>query len=191
MIGAARRALLRLRFIKPFWFISETANHLTFARYALINRVLVSGRNRLEKRLLAVGVAVWAKPMRWLGASGVWLQHVSHAAIPQPLQFVILLFSVPCFEAANFCFERAYLIQLRRLRLASFDGLAERLQDSALEFYGFGSHRLSVAHTYHRLRNIQRRLRAGDGGGDLSDWHDDSPSFGNEGIKASRDEAGK
>jgi hypothetical protein len=54
---------------------------------------------------------------------------------------------------------------------AGLDGLFQGLQDDALKLNGFGSERLSVAQTYHRLRNIQRRTQAGNTGGDFSDRH--------------------
>ena len=106
----------------------------------------------LEKRLLAVRVALWAKPMRWFGAACVWLQHVSHGPFPDAFKFVFLLLSTPCFEASQFCFKRAYAIQLRRLRLAGLNGLFESLKNEAVKLDGFGSKRLSVAQTYCRLR---------------------------------------
>jgi hypothetical protein len=81
--------------------------------------------HRLEKRLLSFCEACWAKPMRWFGAACLRLQHIGHSSESDWLQFIILLLSIPCFQASHFCFERAYFIGLRRLSLAGSDGLIQ------------------------------------------------------------------
>jgi hypothetical protein len=122
---------------------------------------------RVQKRLLALYEACWTKPMRWFGAAFVWLQHISYGPFPNWFKFIILLFSIPCFELSHFCFKRAYAISLRRIRLAGLDGLFESLQNDTLQFDGLGSKRLSIAQTYHRLRDIERRTKAGNSSGNL------------------------
>ena len=106
--------------------------------------------------------------MRWFGAAFVWLQHISHRTRPDVLKLIVLLLGIPVFEASHFCFKRAYSISLRRIRLAGLDGLVEGLQHGTLKLDGLGSKRLSVAQTYHRLRQIEGRAKACQGGGNLS-----------------------
>jgi len=116
----------------------------------------------LKNELLALMKAVWAKPMRWFGAACIGLQNVSHRPLPNGLKFVVLLLSVPCFEVSHFCFKRAYAIDLRRMRLSGLDDLAKSLGDHALKLDGPGSKRLSIAQTYHGLRDIESRTKACD-----------------------------
>jgi hypothetical protein len=106
--------------------------------------------------------------MRRLGTAFIWLEHVRHRTRSDVLEFVILLLGIPVFEASHFCFKRAYAISLRRIRLAGLDRLFEGLQHDTLKLDGLGSKHLSVAHTYHRLREIERRRKTCQGGGNLS-----------------------
>jgi hypothetical protein len=132
---------------------------------------------RIKKRFLAFRVAIWAKPMRWFGAAFIWLQHVSHGSFPGTLKFIILLLSIPIFEAGNFCFQRAYSIQLHRVRLSGLDSLVEALQNEAAKFDGFGPKRLSVAQTYHCLRDIKRSADSCNCRGDFSGGHEQPLPF--------------
>src|SRR4051794_15885169 len=103
--------------IIPVWRMSARWLRLAVgARVSPATPHLLPGR--VEKRSLAVRVAVWTKPMRWFGAALVWLQHVSHGPVPGWLKFVILLLSIPCFKISHFCFKRAYALSLRRVSLA-------------------------------------------------------------------------
>src|SRR5690348_4426394 len=98
----------------------------------------------IEKFLLAFCEAVWTQPMRWFGTTFIWLQHIGHRASADWLKFVVLLLGIPIFEASHFCFKRAYAISLRRMHLASLDGLIESLKDDTLKLNRLGPKRLSV-----------------------------------------------
>ena len=98
--------------------------------------------------------------MRMFGAACIRLQDASHARLPDWLKLILLFLSVPCFQASHFCFKRAYAISLYRIRLAGFDSLLESIQNDTLKFNGFGAKSLSVAQTYHCLRDIERRANA-------------------------------
>ncbi len=109
--------------------------------------------------------------MRGFGAACVWLQNSSHRALPNWLQLILLLLSIPCFQISHFCFKRAYAVSLYRMRLAGLDGLLKCVQDDSLKLNGFGTERLSVAQTYHCLRDIERRANARNGSGDFPSGH--------------------
>lgn len=137
------------------------AEWLRSASYALVNPAAPYIRaGWVEKRFLALRVAIWTKPMRWFGTAFIWLQHVSRGPFPDWLKLIILLFSAPIFQASHFCFQRAYSIQLRRIRLAGLNGLAETVQNMPLKLDGFDAKRLSVSQTYHRLCDTKRRIEA-------------------------------
>jgi hypothetical protein len=78
------------RSIKPRWGTSGFKVGLAWRAYI---DARAPSRRTLHKRLLALRVAVWAKPMRWFGAACLWLQHVSHGIYPNSLKFIALLLS--------------------------------------------------------------------------------------------------
>jgi hypothetical protein len=57
------------------------------------------------------------------------------------------------------------------VRLAGLDSLFESVQDDSLKLNGFGAKRLSIAQTYHCLRDIERRTHSSNGSGDFPSWH--------------------
>ncbi len=63
--------------------------------------------SRMQKRFLAFREACWTKPMGWFGTTGLWLQHKGNGPVPDWLKLIVLLLSVPIFEASHFCFKRA------------------------------------------------------------------------------------
>ena len=138
-------------------------------------------------RFPALREAIWTKPMRGFGTACLWLQNVSHYAIPNWLQFIALTLSVPCFEASHFCFKRAYAFKLNRLLLARGDSLVQSIHDEPLKLYGLGSERLGVAQTYHCLSNLQRRLEASDGGSKLGNRHGNPPQFEGDNSSITKD----
>src|SRR5579872_2981923 len=143
----------------PRWL--QAAGKLALAFRAPIDKPASNSFTcRLEKRLLALRKTCWAKPMRWFGSACIWLQHEGNTSKPGLFQFVVFRLSIPCGQASHFCFKRAYRIQLLRVRLTCLDSRGQSAQDSFLQFDGFGAERLSVAQTYHRLRDTERRAKA-------------------------------
>jgi len=108
----------------------------------------------LKQRLLAVLVAICTYPMRWFGAAHGFLHRVSQRPIPKLLQFVALLLTAPIFQASNFFFNLAYLLNERRAFLLSRERARLSVKDLGLKFDGLGLKGGSVPQTYHRLRNI-------------------------------------
>jgi hypothetical protein len=94
-----------------------------------------------QKRLLAIRIAIWTKPMRWFGAACAWFKHVSHRTSVVWLQLILLLLGITCFEISYFCFKRAYTLSLRRIRLAGHDGLLESLEHDSLQLDGLAPER--------------------------------------------------
>src|ERR1700676_347716 len=113
-------------FLKPLRFVF--CGHNTVACLAAVDHAALNTRaRRLEKRLLAVLEACWAKPMRGFFAASRWLGHVSEYTAPDCLQIIPLLLSFPISKLGVFCFERLYLLQLRHLRLLGLDKLADSI----------------------------------------------------------------
>lgn len=134
---------------------------------------LKRGARRLEKRLLALCVAVWTKPVRWLATASRWLQHVGDNSSSDALKLITLLLGIPCFHLSYFCFKVAYAIQLRRLRLAGGGALFDCLEQESKKLDGPAAKRLSIAQTYHRLSDLYRCTQACSTGGNLGDDHGD------------------
>ncbi len=122
-------------------------------------------------------VAIWTYGMLGFGALHGWLHSVSDYAIPKFLQFILLLLSVPCFEISHFCFKRAYLINQARMRRICSDRVALGFHDSSLEFDDLGLEGPGVAQIYHRLCDIEGRLKARERGVPLGDANHNQPPF--------------
>ena len=90
-----------------------------WARPFYFSQIFSAFRRRprwLQDRALATLVTVWANPMRWFGACGLSLKDIGRRPIPHVAKLVTDFLAIPCFEASNFCFKRAYLLNQRRLR---------------------------------------------------------------------------
>jgi len=107
--------------------------------------------------------------MRWFGAASLWFQHISQRSPSQSFKIVFLLFSIPCFKISNFCFERAYFLNQRKLRLLGGEDLFLKLYDRALPSGG-------ISHVLYGLRDIKHRLECADPRKYLSDHIDDPAS---------------
>lgn len=125
-------------------------------------------RAELVKRLLAVRIACWAKPMRWFGSAHFWLEHVGRRAPADVLELVALKLCRPCFEISNFCFERTYALQQRRLLLLGgrdmamqFDRLALKIKDGVVAPDLF-------ANVNKRLQTLKHEIEALKAGTDIN-----------------------
>src|SRR5258708_5567756 len=94
-------------------------------------------RNMLDNRFDSALVAIWTYAMLRFGAALRYFQAISQnireSRLPKLLQFVPLLFSIPCFVASNFCFKRAYSINLRRMRKLGLDSALLRVYEGGLD----------------------------------------------------------
>ncbi len=122
-------------------------------------------RDLLQDRFDASLIAVWTYGMRMFGRLSIGFQRISQHPIPQILQIISLLLSVPFFKASHLCFKITYALQLRRLRFVSGYGVSQGGTDLPLQFDSLGLKDGSVAEIYHRLNGVCSRLeRAGYGG---------------------------
>jgi len=96
--------------------------------------------------------------MRWFGAAFSGLKHVSNSSVPQIFKVVALLLSFPCFKISHFFFKLAYAINQRRALLIRRKCAVLGIDNRGLEFDHLGIEGLSVAQTYHRLRDIASEL---------------------------------
>lgn len=86
--------------------------------------------------------------------------------MPNVFQFVLLLFSFPCFEISHLSFKLAYALQHRRALLLCRKCGVVSIDQLGLEFDELPLKRGSIPETYHRLRNILCRLERSQGLGD-------------------------
>lgn len=126
---------------------------------------------RLEKRFLAGMVAVWTKPMRGFNATCLWLKHIDEGSKSELLQLVTLLVRIPFHKLSVFCFERAYFIQLRRLRLVGAEQPVLDVCEKVVQFSRFLDKEIGIPKQNHALREIIRCAKSRYGGGDFSGGH--------------------
>jgi hypothetical protein len=74
---------------------------------------------RLECRALVLIVTICTKHMKSFSALHSWSRRVGINARTDFGKFVLLLFSVPCFQASNFFFKLAYRLNQRRAFLVN------------------------------------------------------------------------
>ena len=120
-----------------------------------------------KKRFLGVAVAICTKPMRWFAAAHCWLQHVSDRSFIYVFKLIILALSALCFELSNFFFKCAYLINLRRMRLAGIDCAGLGLHDEALKIKNLGITLCRIRDVANRSDDIERLPQAADSSGDI------------------------
>jgi hypothetical protein len=86
-------------------------------------RATASAFRGLEVRLLAILVAVCAKPVRWFAVLHARFHHASQSSWVDSLKLVTLLLSFPCFKISHLFFKFAYALQQRRLLLLGGEDL--------------------------------------------------------------------
>ncbi len=107
-----------------------------------------------EKRLLAARIAIWTYLMLRFSSLSQRFQNISKS-VPEWLQFVSLLFSIPCFKVSHFFFKRSYALQQLRLR---------RLcnEEFFLQFYDRRIATGSIVNVLQSLREVERGLKGAE-----------------------------
>lgn len=127
--------------------------------------------DRLERRLLALRIAGWTKPMWGFGSASIWFQHVSRRAPSDILEFVALKVSAGFFHLHYFCFKRAFLLGQRRLRLVGLDCFALELDDLVRQIDNCHVSTDIVSNRDQRIQSGQQRLEALKASKDFSHHH--------------------
>src|SRR5438045_1797184 len=102
--------------VDPFRRTVTVNSELCRAFWAFINDKIAQTANVLHDGCLAIAIASCAKPMRWLGAASLWLQHIGECAPSDGLKLVFLLLSIPFFKVSHLLFKIAYAFNQIRLR---------------------------------------------------------------------------
>lgn len=112
----------------------------------------------LQDRFDTVLKAVCAQGMKGFASLHAFFWGVSKKPLPQILQFVALLLSIPCFKAHQFFFEVAYAAGHRKLVRLGRKSKALGGKDLSVQFGELRFDGLSDAQIYHRLRDLAGRL---------------------------------
>jgi len=140
-------------------------------------------RMKLDDFGMTIAIAACTYPMRWFGSACIWLQHISKRVSPDALEFILLLISVPCFKISQFCFERAYLLNQRRLRRIGLYCASLGGHNLSIEFDELGRTLSIAAQPGKSLDNVRRSLerakRATDVCKSISDRHERITRFPN------------
>src|SRR3981081_2971155 len=81
------------RLFRPFCRIGICGDNRAASDAPISRFVICVCAGGLEKRLLALRVAIWAKPMRWFVAACILFQHVGDHTSGQGLKLISLFFS--------------------------------------------------------------------------------------------------
>jgi len=117
---------------QPHWLV-RACDDPSIAFGAIEHIAKFLHRVSLEIGLVAVLVAVRAKPMGWLGSAGVWFQHVRNTPATDAVQRVAPLFAVPCSSASHFLFKLSYAIDVRQMRLIGCHNALLNINQSCLK----------------------------------------------------------
>lgn len=118
----------------------------------------------LKDALAAILIAVCADLMRRLGALHARLGRVGKHTGAHLREFVAQLFAIPVFKLYYLLFQGAYALGQFRLRLLSRQSAALGAHDYSRQFDGLLPHKLGIAETEHRLRQIRARFERGQEG---------------------------
>lgn len=119
----------------------------------------------LQDRFDTALKAVCTQGMRGFAVLHAFLWDVRKKPLPQILQFIALLLSIPCFKAHQLFFEIAYAAGHRKLVRLGRKCKALGGKDLSVQFGELRLEGLSDAQIYHRLRDVADRLeRCGQAG---------------------------
>ena len=150
-------------------------NQLRLARIA--SKYFKQGSNFLwlENARFAFLEALWAKPMRLLAVLHAYLRSKSERAVTNIGKFILLLLCRPVFKAHDFCFQRLFALNDRRIRilcgrkgLLGFEDAALNIDHSAINA-SFGLKRL------YALQQLERQLCAAKARLDFRQHNSSSP----------------
>lgn len=122
----------------------------------------LSDLKRHKNRRTALMVALATEGMRRVGSCGLWLEGKGHAAVPDVLKLVAFLLAIPCFKVADALFQFTYSLQQRRLSLLGRECVLLGGEDYSLEFKDLPLNLHRPLYVHERLRQIARRLQAGE-----------------------------
>ncbi len=105
-------------------------------------------------------------------------EDLGRVPVAKVFKFIPLLLSVPYFVASDFCFKRAYAINLRRMRKVGLDSALLRLYEGGLDLgdlAGAGSGD-ELLQRYQALRCRLKSYGTSTGiGRDITQFHGKSP----------------